>query len=140
MADITLYTNEGALGNATRQQTAEALSMVRLFKAGTITLTPATTKTELEAGECDFTGYPPGGIAITAFLDPILAAEGGYAIQSPTIQFTTGSPTTVPNNVGGFWLETAGGDVVLATQFAVAVPMQVPGQGVPVSIRQVLGN
>jgi hypothetical protein len=140
MADITLYTNQGALGNATRQQTFEALAKVRLFKTSLAPLTPTTTKTELVAAEADYTGYPAGGIVITAFLDPILATEGGYAIQSPAIQFTTPDPTTTPNLIGGFWLESAAGDVILATQFNTPLPMQVPGQGIPVSIRQVLGN
>ena len=57
MADVTLYTNEGALGNATRQQTFQALSKVRLFKDG-LTLSPATIKADLTGAEADFTGYP----------------------------------------------------------------------------------
>lgn len=140
MADLTIYTNEGAHANASRQQTFEALSKVRLFQSGMVELSPATVKADLEAAEATFSGYPAGGIAITAFLSPILAPEGGYAIQSPTVQFATDDPTTTPNLIGGFWLESAAGAVILATQFNTPVPMQVPGQGLPVSVRQVFGN
>lgn len=141
MADIVLQTNEACLAQATAEATRLEGSFIRLFQAG-LEVDQTTTAVQLEAEECDFSGYPAGGIEIEEFLAPILASEGGYSIQSPIAQFATASPTTVPNTIGGWWLETATGDVVMVVMLDVTnrVPMSAPGQGYPVSARRVFPN
>ena len=136
--DVILYPNAGAFFIAALLQTALAASKIKLFKSG-LTLTPATTQAELEAVECDFTGYTAGGIAITAWNDPILAPEGGYSIQSPISQWIVGA-TPTGNLVGGWWVEETGGGLIVADQFGTPMPMEVTGQGLPVSVRLVLPN
>lgn len=136
--DVILYTNQGAAFVAALVQTALASSKLKLYKSG-LTLTPATTQAELAAAECDFTGYTTGGETITAWLAPILAPEGGYAIQSPLEQWIVGA-TPTGNIVGGWWVEETGGAVIVAAQFATPVPMEVTGQGLPISVRLVFPN
>jgi hypothetical protein len=135
-----LYTNAGALFLATLVQTALAASKVRLFQNGMVTISPTTTKADLVAAEASFTGYTAGGYAIATWLSPILAPEGGYSIQSPLVQADTASPYTVGNVIGGYWIQEAGGDVIFAVQFAVGVPMQTAGQGLPLTSRLVFPN
>lgn len=139
MADTIMYTNEGALSIAQARQTAQAASKIRLFKS-TLTLTPATTAVELIAAEATFSGYPAGGAAVAAFNDPILAQQGGYSIQSPLVQFVVATPATVTDLIGGWWLELADGTVIMAAQYGDPRPMQVPGQGLPITVQQVFPN
>ena len=136
--DTIIYPNAGALFIASLVQTALASSKLKLYKSG-LTLTPATTQAALEAAECDFTGYTAGGIAISAWNAPILATAGGYSIQSPLAQWVVGA-TPTGNLVGGWWVEETGGALIVAAQFATPVPMEVTGQGLPVSVQLVFPN
>ena len=131
------YTNEACLTLAAEKQTALALSKVRLFKS-TFIPTVATTAAELAAAEAAFTGYPAGGAAVVAFLDPILDPSGGASITAPTVQFDMGpAPILATDLVGGFWLEDAAGDVRLVGTFGAPIPMEVLGQGFPLNIKLV---
>lgn len=127
------FPNSAALAIAALVQTELALSKLRLFKNG-FTPSVSTTRAELIAEEADFTGYPAGGSAITAFLDPILNPLGGASIDWPTEQFAPASPFTVGNVIGGWWIEDAGGTLVYAIgTFAAPIPMNAAGQGLPLA-------
>lgn len=139
--DTVLYTNEGANTQAIQTQTELAASKIRLWQSGMLTLAATTTKAELIAAEATFTGYPSGGIEFTTWAAPILAPETGYAIQSPIAQFAVGSTPTTTNVIGGWWVELAtSGDIIVACSFGTPVPMEISGQGLPVSVRLVFPN
>lgn len=133
------YPNAGALVLAEEAQALLAASMLRLFKS-TIIPNVSTTLAELEADEADFTGYAAGGIEITAFFDPVLYPLGGASISAPTVQFQTDDPTTVGNVIGGWWLETAGGNLFAIGTFPNGQPMQAPNQGLPLNLTLVFGS
>lgn len=124
----------GALGTAGREKTALASSHVRLFKTSLVPNT-ATPLADFASNEADFDGYPAGGIVITAFLDPILDPEGGYSIGSPVVQFETDPAEATPNLIGGWFLVTAGTLLYGYGTYSTPVPMQVPGQGLPIDMR-----
>jgi len=133
------YPNAGALENASIKQAALAGGSLRLYKDG-FNPEVTTTLAELEAEECDFTGYPAGGITVAAWLNPYLSPAGGAAIESGTQMFewATGSPD-VGNLVGGWFYETAGGMLIVGT-FPVATPMEGPGQAIPLNIQLIEGT
>ena len=120
--------------DATERKTVLAASKVRLFKS-TLIPTPSTTAADLAAAEADYTDYPVGGDAITAFLAPVLNPAGGASISAPTVQFsvTTLNPP-ITNLIGGAWLEDSTGKVRLIMPFAAPVPMEIQGQGFPLNI------
>lgn len=140
MENLLLYPLLGSFWLANLAKTALDDSTIHLFKSGLV-VGPTTTRAELLAEECDFSGYDDAGIAITEFGAPILAPEGGVAIQSPLVQWTVSDPATVQNLVGGWWLETAGVTpaVVVIGSYAVAVPMQVPNAGITIAVRLLYG-
>lgn len=133
------YPNAGALENASNLQTALAGGKLHLYKDG-FTPTVTTTKAELDAQECDFTGYTAGGMTVAAWLNPYLDPAGGAAIESGTQQFewASGSPD-VGNLVGGWYYTTAAGMLIVGT-FPVAVPMEGPGQAIPLNIKLIEGT
>lgn len=136
---MQIYPNVGAINIATLVQTELALSKLRLFKQGFIPGV-GTTAANLIAEECDFTGYPAGGNEVTAFFDPILNPLGGASTDWPTSQFAAAAPYTVGNMVGGWWLETAAGDLIACGTFAEAIPIGAAGQGLPLAGSLVFPN
>ena len=114
-----------------------AASKLRLFQDSLPAPDPSTPIADYVANEADFTGYPAGGETITAWLDPILDPLGGYSIGSGTEQFATDNPTTVGNIIAGAWLENAAGDIISVVVFTTPIPMQMPGQGIPIDLRLV---
>jgi hypothetical protein len=137
MADIIRYTNAGALYVAGVMQLELALCKLKLFKAGEITLSAGTTKAELDAAECDFTGY--AAKTVTAMTDPLLFPGGGASISTGTVQFAAGAPPITANLVGGGWLETAAGEVLMAWQYETPRGVAGVGDGVPVEQILVFG-
>jgi hypothetical protein len=121
-------------------QTELALSKLRLFKSTITNVGSGTTRAQLLAAECDFTGYPAGGKSITAFLDPLLAPLGGSSIDWPTQQFAAADPYTVGDVVGGWWIETATGDLIACGTFTEPIPIGEAGQGFPLSGSLVFPN
>lgn len=121
---------------ATAAQTARALSVIKLFKAG-FEPTPDTLVAEYDTNECDYSDYAPE--TITAWLDPAAAQGGGWRITAPTSQFLCVGDQAVGNMVGGFWIELAGGDVILATIFDEPTSMSVNGDFVQVAPTEVFG-
>lgn len=129
---VAFYPSTGTRALATLVQTALVNSVVRLFQ-DTITPTPSTTQAELIAEEADFSGY--AAITVAAWLDPATDPSGNSSTQFPTVQFaTTGSPPAIGNQIGGFWVETVGGDVMQIIIFDAAVPMDFFGAALPVDL------
>jgi hypothetical protein len=141
MADTQLYTKQAATEKANDIKAALALSKLRLFKSG-LTVTQFTTKVELVAAECDFDGYTAGGYTLTAWTGPITDPNGGAILTSPLVNpaFSDPSDPIVGNDVGGWWVEDAGGTVRLVGQYGPARPIQGEGDGFPVVIQIVEGR
>ena len=126
-------TNEAAQTKALAEQTRLASSKLRLFKSS---LTPSinTTREQLLAAEADFSGYSSGGLTVTAWTDPVRDPRGGWSIESGLKQFTVTDPDPdpiVPNDIGGYWVETVGGKVDFVVQFDASVEMAQVGDGIP---------
>lgn len=134
------YPNAAAQFIATLMQGELAVSKVRLWDADKITPSIATTRAQLVAAEATYTGYTAGGLALTAWFSPIAASVGGFSTDSPKVQFATVSPYTVTNNIGGFWIETAGGDLILIGSFTQPEPMAGAGDGFPLSASLIFPN
>jgi hypothetical protein len=120
----------GALQQAGARQTYLALSVVRLFKAG---FTPGvnTTLAELVANECDFDDYAP--IPITTWNDPVLASVPGYTIDGGEVTFRCAADQATPNIVGGWWVNNAGGTVLVDIGvFDPTRPMQLALQSIKI--------
>lgn len=128
------YPNEGALRIAETVATELALCEVRLFKAGVVVIGPGITLAELDAEECDFTGYAP--IVITAWQAAGLNPAGGASIQA-SVQFATAAPYTVGNNVGGYYIVDLTGavdNVIIVQEFpAPGIAMEAAGQVIPIT-------
>lgn len=124
------YPVAGSVFLATLTQSALALSVVRLYQSF-FTPNVNTTLAELEAAEADFSGYVAE--TLTAWNDPMLSPGGGASIASEYVQFQTADPVVVPNDIGGAWIETAGGVLVAIVQFAAPAPMSLPLQGIPMA-------
>src|SRR5690606_10129475 len=97
-----------------------------------------TTKAELDAQEADYTTYAPE--TITAWLAPQLSDLGGAQITAPSVQFLLAADPAAPNTIGGYWIETAGNDVVLVRQFDNPVPMTAANQGLTITPTIVVPN
>jgi len=131
------FPNSSCIDQATALQTLLALSVIRLFKTG-FTPNVDTVLADLEAEEADYTTY--AAATITAWGDPILSAIGGAQITAPGEQFTLAATPAAPNTIGGYWIETAGGDVVLIRQFDDPVPMVTANQGFVVTPTIIIPN
>lgn len=115
---------------AEAKRTALALSVVKLFKADYVP-DAGTTVAALDAVECDYDDYAPA--TITAWLPPTNSRYGGAEITAPTVQFTIDTEQAVANSVGGYWIETAGGALVMVKRFDDPQPMSQPGDAVKVA-------
>lgn len=134
------FPNGACLAIAELVRSELALSKLRLFKEG-FTPQVTTTRAQLLAEECDYTGYVAGGETITAFLAAILNPLGGASIDWPTEQFAAVAPFTIGNVVGGWWVEDAAGAVVYATgTFTPPIPLGAAGQGIPLAGTLVFPN
>lgn len=131
------FTNESCQTRAAADQTLLALSVVHLFKSG-FTPLPGTTKAELTAQEADYSTY--AAKTITAWLAPIKSQSGGYQISAPTVQFGLAADPAVSNMIGGYWIETAAGDVYIVGQFDSPLPMVTAGDGIDLSPTVIFPN
>lgn len=135
------WPNAGAQWLADLVQTElAATSKMRLWQAEAITPSIATTRTELVAAEADYTGYTAGGAALAAWFDALANPLGGFSIDSAKVQFAPAAPYTVGNNIGGFWVETAAGDLIMIASFQAPIPMSAAGNGFPVSASLIFPN
>lgn len=131
------YPNSSAIDQAATMQTDLALSVVKLFKDG-FAPNATTTVAELDAQEADYTTY--AAKTITAWGDPILSSAGGAQITAPTVQFTLAADPAVGNAIGGYWIEKAGGEVVLIRQFDTPVAMTAANQGITLTPTLIFPN
>lgn len=131
------FPNSSCFDQATALQTLLALSVIKLFKSG-FSPDPGTVVADLDAEEADYTTYTPA--TVTAFGDPYAPTGGGAAITAPTEQFTLAATPVAPNTIGGFWLESAAGDVILIRQFDDPVPMVVAGNAVLITVTIAIPN
>ena len=137
--DQLLYSLEGSLFLATAMRTAFALGHIRLFQSSLVP-TSGTPLADFETAEADFDGYPSGGIITTTWNAPILDEAGGYSIGTPLVQFETDPAEATPNMIGGWFFVEAGGDLICFGKYGTPVPMQIPGQGLPISARLVFAT
>lgn len=121
-------------------QTELEVSKLRLWQQGEVSPSIATTRAQLVAAEANYTGYTAGGLELAAWFNPINDAIGGSSIDSPKVQFAPASPYTVGNVIGGYWVETATGQLVCIGTFDGPVPMGAAGQGFPLSVALVFPN
>lgn len=123
---------QGTQQSAEERRTVYALSTIHLFQSS---LNPngSTPKADYVAAEANYDTYVAQ--TFTAWLPAILAPGSGYMIESPLVQFAVGpvDPVT-PNVIGGCYVLDAAGVIRIAVKFDTAVPMQVAGQGIPISI------
>jgi len=114
--------------------TALADAKCHLFQA---TLVPdATTKlADLEAAECDFSGYAALDLDFT---QPVYVTRNTVEQRAPTVQFdfipATPPALDVPNNVGGYWVESDAEGVIQVVRFEEAVPMEQVDQALPIDV------
>lgn len=139
MPQQLFYANQGLEVIASAVGSRLANGKIRLFKSG-FTPNITTTQADLVAEEANYTGYAPGGLDVVGWAGPYLAPEGGMSIQTASFTFTTGAPTTVPNLIGGYWIETEEEDAVVIAEFAEPQPMQNPMQVLNIQARLVFPN
>lgn len=126
-----LFPAASALFQAGLIQAALAGSAIRLFKQG-VECSFRTDLSELLAAECDFDGYPAGGI-VGNWSNPTFGPGTTAVTNSPNAQFSVagGGPGNW-NIAGGFFITTAGGVLFACGNFPEPIPMQVVGAGFPV--------
>lgn len=127
MADQNYASLNGALVEATAAQARMANSVMHLFKQGFIPA-PTSVLADFQAQEADFDGYAAKTIA--TFADPVLAGTG-YMTYGPAQTFAWSHVADdVGNQIGGHWLETAGGELIGYTVYDPTIPVQGAGQAV----------
>lgn len=131
VASTLFYTLEACHQQAIERQTAYANSVAHLFKVPLVPTT-STTKAELTAAEADFDDYATK--TFVAWNAPILAPGSGFEIVSPLVQWTCAADQVVGNDIGGGWMEDAGGVVRMVWVYDTPLPMQLAFQGIPLSL------
>jgi hypothetical protein len=141
MPDLQFMTLEAAGTKADLVKTALALSKLRLIKSPGIP-NQFMDAAALAAMEADFDGYPAGGYPLAAWTGPLNADQGGAVLTSPLVNVTYGPAGAPPvgNEVSGWWVELAGGDVWLVGTFDPVRPLTVVGEGFPLVIQDVEGR
>lgn len=124
MADRNALSLAGALVQATANQARMANCVMHLFAYGWVP-TPTSVKADFLAHECDYDGY--AAQTITAWGAPVLVGQA-WGTFAPTQTFRwTFDTDSVGNQVGGYFLVTAGGDLMDYSIFDPSIPMQGPG-------------
>ncbi len=84
-----------------------------------------------------FSGYLDK--TITALLPPYYDPVGGASTQIATQQWDH-SGGGVANTIYGFWVENAGGDLILVGRFDTPVGMSALGDSIPLDVKFNFGN
>lgn len=122
----------GCLANALQQQTAFAASVLHLFQS-TFVPDPSNPLSDYTAAEATYDTYMAQ--TMTTWFSPILAPGTGYMINSPEVQFQTGtSDPVVPNSIGGCFLVDSTGKLRVTVIFTNPVPFQLANQGIPINL------
>lgn len=139
MPQQLFYSNQGLQVLTGSIMPALAVGKIRLFKSG---FTPdiTTTVADLVENEANYSGYAAGGIAVAEWNGPYFAPEGGMAIQTPSVDFSTATTVTVPNLIGGWWFQDDNNSAVVIAEFGDPQPMQVPYQVLTIQVRLVFPN
>jgi hypothetical protein len=107
-------------------QTQLENAVMHLFQEG-FTPTPTSTLSDFLANEADFDGYEPATIA--SWSAPVLAGSA-WAIYAPIQTFRYTFSSGVTNIIGGYWIETASGDLKDYTTFNPGESAAGPGQAI----------
>jgi len=124
------YTNEAVMTLATELQTAMAASTLDLYQDS---LVPGiqTTQAELAAAVATYSGYAQ--IAVATLLAPYLDPAGGASTNVATRQFQHSGGAT-SNQIGGAWMEDAGGNVRIVVAFDQPIPMSAATDAIPIDV------
>lgn len=125
---------ESLMQEGAELKTALALCKVRLYQ-GAFPLLSITTLAELEAAEADFSGYPAGGIEVTAAGDPYIGDNDSVFVTLPLVQFnhSVGSPN-VENEIGGAFVVDANDVLRGVVAFDSLQPMANNSHAIPVVV------
>jgi len=127
---MTIYPNVGALKCAATMRTFFALSTLHLFKAITAPLSQSTVVGDFT--EADYDGYVEK--TLTTWNLPYIDPVGGATIQGGTQQFDFVFSGGITNNIFGFYLLDAAGDLILAGTFDSPIPMAADGDSIPMNV------
>jgi hypothetical protein len=98
-----------------------ATGKVRLSKDPSFSPAADTSLATLEANECDFSGYPAGGVAVSLTIGVNVTPQIQGAITSATFEAATASPF-VPNQCYGYWIDD-GTEMAIGEAFGSAGPI-----------------
>lgn len=127
MPQINALSLNGARVIALANQTRLVNSVLHLFKAPFLP-SITTTLADFLAQECDFDGY--AAKTITAWGNPVLLGAA-WATYAPTQTFYWIFDTLGTGNMAGGWfLVTAGGELMDYAVFDPSIPVQGTGQAV----------
>lgn len=127
---LNVVTIPGRLVLGADIQTLLAASKLKLFQ-NDILPDQSTPKSALV--EATYSGY--AAATLTAWGDPYTdTVNGGVSLTAPSHQFATADPTTVTNTVYGYWLETAGGDLIQVGRFDSPLAMIEPFAAIPLLV------
>lgn len=116
-------------------KTALAGCELRLYKAGVVGPTFATSLAVLDENEADYDGYTAGGVTVAAVGDPYEAgATGGVLVTVPSVQFNYVDAGGDPNEIGGAYLVDANGKLRGVAEFAEPVTMANNSNSIVVSM------
>lgn len=127
---MTLYPNTAALFLADTMRTALVGAELALFKGIAAPLAPSIVLGDLT--EADFDNY--ARITIAAWLPSYLDPAGGASFQSGTQQFDFVPGLGTTNNVLGFYVLNAGGDLILVGEFDAPIAMNALGDSIPLNV------
>jgi hypothetical protein len=102
----SVLTTEAMVKGLTDKRTLLALAPLKLFKSS-FTPGPASVVADFDAAEADFTGYAAVALSWSAVG---IDSDGQPGIIS-TRAFFQATADTADNEIGGAWMETAGGDL-----------------------------
>jgi len=128
---LPIVTNEAAILLLTAKATALANLKIRLFTDALPTLDATTTKAAMVTAEANYTGYL--AITVATLPLPYLVPGNGANLQVPTQQFQP-TGTAVANQIRGWWVETATGDIQLAGRFDADITMADVTNAIPLDI------
>ena len=128
MPDTTQFSLSGCKATCDLLQTALANSVLHLYKFGSFNPTPTTALADFTAQECDFDGYAE--ITIVTYPDPFLLGTAWALETQQRFDFDSGSPESGGNQVGGWYLVTAGGLLIEYGTFDGGRPAQADGQAI----------
>lgn len=127
---MTLYPNAAALLIAANIRTFLAASKLKLYKAIASPLSVSTVLADLT--EADFDGYIE--ITLTTWNLPYIDPAGGGTIQCGTKQFQFVASAGDTNNVLGFYVVDATGDLITVGNFPTPIPMTMNGDAIPLNV------